>query len=70
MFDYQVVLWDVALQHVADIIRRTSRAADLACRVGGEEFNLVMPDTSVDVARQIAERIRQQVAGSPVPGDH
>ncbi|EIU3230780.1 GGDEF domain-containing protein [Pseudomonas aeruginosa] len=59
---------DVARQHVSDIIKRNSRAADLACRVGGEEFNLVMPDTSAAVARQIAERIREHVASSPVPG--
>lgn len=59
---------DVALKHISDIIRENSRAADLACRTGGEEFTLVMPDTPVDVARRIAERIREHVATNPVSG--
>jgi diguanylate cyclase (GGDEF)-like protein len=59
---------DVALKHVADIVKKSSRAADLACRMGGEEFALVMPDTSLEIARLIAERIREFVAVSPVPG--
>jgi two-component system cell cycle response regulator len=41
------------------------RAIDLPVRFGGEEFVVVMPDTQLDHALRIAERIRLHVAGSP-----
>ena len=41
------------------------RAIDLAVRHGGEEFVVVMPDTDLEDARRIAERIRLHVAGAP-----
>jgi two-component system cell cycle response regulator len=41
------------------------RAIDLPCRYGGEEFVVVMPDTALQDAERIAERIRLHVAGSP-----
>jgi two-component system cell cycle response regulator len=46
------------------------RAIDLPCRYGGEEFMVIMPDTKLEDAERIAERIRRHVAGSPfrVPG--
>ncbi|MDF3931172.1 GGDEF domain-containing protein [Pseudomonas citronellolis] len=58
---------DVALKQVAEILRRNSRSGDLACRAGGEEFTLILPDTPMDTARAIAERIRENLAGSEVP---
>ncbi|MDH1548444.1 MULTISPECIES: sensor domain-containing diguanylate cyclase [Pseudomonas] len=59
---------DVALKHVAEILRISSRANDLVCRAGGEEFTVVLPDTDIEAARVIAERIRQSIANHPVPG--
>jgi two-component system cell cycle response regulator len=41
------------------------RAVDLPCRYGGEEFVVIMPETSLASAERIAERIRLHVAGSP-----
>jgi len=38
--------------------RKTVRTADLVCRLGGEEFVVVMPDTPLVVATRIAARIR------------
>jgi two-component system cell cycle response regulator len=38
---------------------------DLPCRYGGEEFLVIMPDTRLEDAERIAERIRKHVAGSP-----
>lgn len=58
---------DVALKQVAGVLRDNSRANDLTCRVGGEEFVLVMPDTSKATAEVIAERIRENVACTDVP---
>ena len=37
------------------------RGVDLACRYGGEEFVVVMPDTPPDVAAEVAERLRAQI---------
>jgi len=41
------------------------RAIDIPVRHGGEEFLVVMPDTRIEDAHRIAERIRLHVAGSP-----
>ncbi|WP_085726284.1 sensor domain-containing diguanylate cyclase [Pseudomonas sp. R37(2017)] len=57
---------DVALRHIAQIIAGCSRTGDLACRAGGEEFCLLLPDTSLESARDIAERIRSLIADTPI----
>jgi two-component system cell cycle response regulator len=41
---------------------QNTRGVDLACRLGGEEFVLVMPDTDMACACQIGERLREQIA--------
>lgn len=58
---------DVALKQVAEILKQNSRANDLACRSGGEEFSLLLPDTTQETARAIAERIRQSIADARIP---
>ena len=55
---------DAALRHVARVFRSTLREQDLAARVGGEEFALWLPSTSVERAREVAERVRQAVGGA------
>ncbi|WP_429419094.1 sensor domain-containing diguanylate cyclase [Pseudomonas plecoglossicida] len=59
---------DRALQQIAQLIQSASRTIDLACRAGGEEFVLLLPDTDLDVATQVAERIRLSIANTPVEG--
>ena len=56
---------DEVLKELAARIRSTVRGADLACRYGGEEFVVVMPDTSLDMAATIAERLRGAIEGKP-----
>jgi two-component system, cell cycle response regulator len=56
---------DEVLKAVALRARRVIRAADLMCRFGGEEFVVVMPDTGVDTALKIAERVRLAVESDP-----
>ena len=56
---------DEVLREFAVRLASNVRAIDLPVRFGGEEFVVVMPDTSIEVARRIAERIRLHVAGSP-----
>jgi two-component system cell cycle response regulator len=56
---------DDVLRDFARRVRGAVRGADLACRYGGEEFVVVMPDTTLDVAAQVAERLRNAVAAAP-----
>ncbi|WP_454849051.1 PleD family two-component system response regulator [Rhizobium binxianense] len=56
---------DEVLKEFASRIRTTVRGADLACRYGGEEFVVVMPDTSPEVAAAVAERLRAAVESVP-----
>ena len=57
---------DEVLKEFAARIRSTVRGADLACRYGGEEFVVVMPDTPADTAAAVAERLRAAVENMPV----
>lgn len=54
---------DDVLREFARRLRATVRGADLACRYGGEEFVVIMPDTPADMAAAIAERLRTSVEG-------
>jgi two-component system cell cycle response regulator len=56
---------DEVLREFAARIRSTVRGADLACRYGGEEFVVVMPDTPPEVAATVAERLRAAVETMP-----
>jgi two-component system cell cycle response regulator len=56
------VLRDFALR-----IKRSIRGIDLACRCGGEEFVVVMPETDIAVAAMVAERLRRRIAAEPFP---
>jgi len=56
---------DVVLQEFAERLKANIRGVDMACRQGGEEFVLVMPDTDLAMAFMIAERLRQVVAKEP-----
>ncbi len=56
---------DEVLREFAVRLASNVRAVDLPCRYGGEEFTVIMPDTRIEDAERIAERIRLHVAGSP-----
>ncbi|MEF0939121.1 PleD family two-component system response regulator [Rhizobium sp. BR 362] len=56
---------DEVLKEFAARIRSTVRGADLACRYGGEEFVVVMPDTLPEVSAAVAERLRAAVETIP-----
>ena len=55
------LIGDVVLREVAAVLKENIREIDLAGRYGGEEFAVVLPDTTLDDAIQVAERIRHQV---------
>ena len=54
---------DDVLREFAVRIRTSIRGIDLACRYGGEEFVIVMPETDIQVAGMVAERLRRSIAG-------
>ncbi|MBN9167859.1 MAG: GGDEF domain-containing protein [Myxococcales bacterium] len=53
---------DVALALVGDVLRETCRSRDVAARVGGAEFPILLPRTHASEARIVAERIRSAIA--------
>jgi diguanylate cyclase (GGDEF)-like protein len=59
---------DAVLISVARILRRESRQSDCACRYGGEEFALIMPDTNTTDALNVCERIRAAIENATFPG--
>jgi hypothetical protein len=56
---------NAVLREFATRIRRDTRGIDLACRLGGEEFVVVMPDCDLAKAYQVGERLRQCIAAAP-----
>lgn len=63
--EYGHAVGDAVLRLFADRVRAVVRKVDIFIRRGGEEFNLVMPGTSLDHARATAERIRRAQADAP-----
>jgi diguanylate cyclase (GGDEF)-like protein len=57
---------DEVLKAFADILRETVRDIDVAARYGGEEFAVLLPQTDVDGAERLAERLRGAVETSPL----
>jgi two-component system cell cycle response regulator len=53
---------DAVLREFAERLKRNIRGVDLACRFGGEEFVVLMPDTDYRQAQSVAERVRMAVA--------
>ncbi len=53
---------DMVLREVAKAIASSARDSDVCCRYGGEEFAVILPDTSADSAKVLAERIHKEVA--------
>jgi diguanylate cyclase (GGDEF)-like protein len=58
---------DQAIVAVARLCRASTRESDLAARVGGEEFAILLPETDLEAACIAAERLRNAVAARPVP---
>ena len=56
---------DAVLKEFSERFRRYTRGIDLACRLGGEEFLIIMPETDMGLARQVGERVRASMAAMP-----
>jgi diguanylate cyclase (GGDEF)-like protein len=58
---------DAVLKNVAFIANNTVRATDLIGRLGGEEFIILLPNTSLEAARGLAEKLRANIERHPTP---
>ena len=58
---------DDVLREFATRIKKSIRGIDLACRLGGEEFVIIMPETDMGVATIVAERLRRRIASERFP---
>jgi diguanylate cyclase (GGDEF)-like protein/PAS domain S-box-containing protein len=59
---------DVCLKQIADSVKNASaRATDLAARIGGEEFAILLPNTGMEGAWQLANRICENMRGCAIP---
>ena len=57
---------DSVLAEAADRIREVVRSADVACRVGGDEFAVILPESSLRDADQLYKRLEQTISHHPV----
>lgn len=63
---YGHLVGDLALKALAKIMQANLRPHDLLVRYGGEEFAILLPDTGIEQARSIAERLRMMVAANEI----
>jgi two-component system, cell cycle response regulator len=57
---------DSVLAEVAERVRSVVRSADVACRVGGDEFGIILPESTLGEAEQLSHRMQAAVAASPI----
>lgn len=59
---------DEAIRSIGHVLRQSSRSIDFCARYGGEEFCLLLPNTEIDMAEQLAERLRRLINEISVEG--
>ncbi|MBA2360409.1 MAG: sensor domain-containing diguanylate cyclase [Actinobacteria bacterium] len=57
---------DAVLAEVAERVRSVVRSADIACRVGGDEFGIILPESTLNDAEQLSRRMQQAVGSRPI----
>jgi two-component system cell cycle response regulator len=57
---------DGVLAEVAERVRSVVRSADIACRVGGDEFGIILPESTIADAEQLSHRMQGAVAARPI----
>jgi two-component system, cell cycle response regulator len=60
---------DQALRQLGQLLRRSSRSYDAVARYGGDEFAMILPETSQEMAAEVAERVRVGVESETLEGD-
>ena len=64
---YGHAMGDACLKMVANVLREKRRAADLAARIGGEEFAVLLPNIDMEGAMSVAETIRARIEALRLP---
>ena len=59
---------DEAIRNIGVVLRQSSRSTDFVARYGGEEFCLLLPNTGIEMAEQLAERMRRTINEVEIPG--
>lgn len=59
---------DEAIKSIGYVLRESSRSIDIAARYGGEEFCVLLPNTDIDMAEQLAERLRRLIRETEIDG--
>eukprot|EP00913_Durusdinium_trenchii_P010920 g10249.t1 len=67
--NYGHLVGDNVIRGIGEVVLEQIRASDIPCRYGGEEFCILLPETSLDAATQWAERLRQRITESIVIDD-
>jgi len=60
---------NLALKSLADILNSEVRTTDIVCRYGGEEFAMIFPETHLNLAVKVADRIRKQISSESIAVD-
>src|ERR1051326_3204825 len=61
---------DLVLARIGRILEQKSRQSNVVARYGGDEFVVLMPETGVEQAQILSERLRQWLAGDPMLSEH
>ena len=59
---------DSVLSEAADRVRSVVRSADIACRVGGDEFAVILPESTLEDADQLYRRLLEAISSRPIGG--
>lgn len=59
---------DAVLHQLGQTVHKSLRKSDLVCRFGGEEFAVLLPDTSFSDAQELLDRIRKKIEATPMNG--
>lgn len=68
--EYGHVFGDIAIRHVAQLLRSHTRLSDYVFRYGGDEFAIILPDTDIKGAQELGERLRRTISGTPLTRDN
>jgi len=67
--EYGHEVGNIVLKAVAGVLISEVRTTDVVCRYGGEEFAIIFPETHLNLAVKVADRIREMIAFTPVVYD-
>jgi diguanylate cyclase (GGDEF)-like protein len=59
---------DAALAELGERVRDSLRSADIACRIGGDEFAVILPESALEDARQLFDRLLAAIGTRPLAG--